>query len=100
MISDERVVAKWTHIKHSAKTRDIPFGLSLKRVRQLLSTKRDYYTGEPLTAPSFDRVDNAVGYVDSNVVVCNERINFAKANLSVEVIRSLYNGLKKHGNVK
>ena len=100
MVSDERVVAKWRQVKSSAGGRGIPFGMSLKRIRQLLNTKRDYYTGEPLTNPSFDRVDNSIGYIDSNVVVCNEGINFAKGNLSVGTIRTLYKGLKKHGNVR
>lgn len=101
-VRDSRVVEKYTRILLSANKRGIEFDLTLKKIRSLLNTRKCFFTGVELThlpdldnSLTFDRVDNSVGYIDSNVVACSRKFNFMKANLEVEDIRLLSQGLKK-----
>ena len=102
--SDLQVAQKMINIFDNAKKREIPFDLSFKEVKRLLTRKTCYFTGVPMnTIPShkyqrtFDRVDSFKGYVDGNVVACTQKINGAKDNLSKEEIEALYVGLKNKG---
>lgn len=47
MVSDTFVAKKYIQIHDSAKSRGIKFDMSLKKVRQLLTRKTCYFTGQP-----------------------------------------------------
>ena len=110
-ITDELLVKKFLNTKKSAKSRNIPFDMSLKRIKQLLRTKlcaitgkRIYLYDEPpegvkhVVQPdclSFDRFDSSKGYTDDNVVAVSHEINLKKGNLSMEDIMNLNKGVIK-----
>jgi hypothetical protein len=86
----------------SADNRGIEFDLSLKRVRQLLNTKKCFISGERLNRIqqdpnqlTFDRLDNTKGYTDDNVVACSLRINRLKDSLTIDDITMLYMAIQK-----
>jgi hypothetical protein len=98
MITDIDVATKFMSLKHSAQSRGIEFGLSLSRVRQLLNTRRCYFTRLPFEqegpfARSIDRIDSSRGYVDDNVVACTIEINRRKSDLTLKEIECLYRGM-------
>ena len=98
MITDIIVAKKFMSLHSSATSRGIQFELSLNKVRQLLSAKRCYYTNKPFddeNKRSIDRVDNNIGYIDSNVVACELDFNQRKGDLTVEDITLMYEGVKK-----
>jgi hypothetical protein len=101
-ISDLDVAKKMVAIKMSADNRGIEFDLSLKRVRQLLNTKKCFISGERLNRIqqdpnqlTFDRLDNTKGYTDDNVVACSLRINRLKDSLTIDDITMLYMAIQK-----
>jgi hypothetical protein len=99
-ISDLDVARKLVQLSDSAKSRGIEFGLSHKRVKQLLIAKTCFFTGAPFQASgtmsrSIDRIDSSVGYIDSNVVACTVDINGKKSNLTFDEIESLYKNMLK-----
>ncbi len=102
MISDIEIALKMCQISASAKSRNIPFDMSFKKIKQLLLTKRCYFTNVELNnihndenQLTFDRVDNTKGYIDSNVVACSKRFNTVKGNLTPIEIELLYKALMK-----
>jgi hypothetical protein len=101
-ISDLDVAKKMVAIKMSADNRGIEFDLSLKRVRQLLNTKKCFISGERLNRIqqdpnqlTFDRLDNTKGYTNDNVVACSLRINRLKDSLTIDDITMLYMAIQK-----
>jgi hypothetical protein len=101
-ITDLDVAKKLLAIKNSADSRGIHFDMSLRRVRQLLNTKKCYITGIQLSIDhkdpnqlTFDRLDNNKGYTDDNVVACSLRMNKLKDSLSIEEITMLYMAIQK-----
>lgn len=101
-ISDLEVAKKLVAIKTSADSRGIDFDLSLRKVRQLLATKRCYISGVKLNRVqndpnqlTFDRLDNTKGYTDENVVACSLKMNRLKDSLTVEDITMLYMAIQK-----
>ena len=101
-ISHLDVAKKLVAIKTSADSRGIEFNLSLKRVRQLLNTKRCFISGARLNRIqqdpnqlTFDRLDNTKGYTDDNVVACSLRINRLKDSLTIDDITMLYMAIQK-----
>jgi hypothetical protein len=102
MVSDIEVAHKMCQISTSAKSRNIPFDMTFKKVKQLLLTKKCYFTNAELNnihnddnQLTFDRVDNTKGYIDSNVVGCSKRFNTIKGNLTPTEIELLYKGVMK-----
>jgi hypothetical protein len=105
VVSDLEVGKKLVSIAKSAESRGIHFDMSFKRVKQLLNTKRCFISGVELNRiPSdkrqltFDRLDNNLGYIDSNVVACSLRMNQLKNDISVNEILLLYNAINKKKN--
>lgn len=101
-ISDLEVAKKLVAIKTSADSRGIEFNLSLKRVRQLLNTKKCFISGVKLNRIqqdpnqlTFDRLDNTKGYTDDNVVACSLRMNRLKDSLTIDDITMLYMAIQK-----
>jgi hypothetical protein len=103
-MDDITVARKLVSIEDSAKKRGVHFNLSFKRCKQLLITKRCYYTGKPfdykINIRTFDRVDNSKGYVDDNVVACTKSFNEIKKNLTVDEITLLFKKVTNHINKK
>lgn len=101
-VSDIDVAKKLVAIKASADTRGIEFDMSLRRVRQLLNTRKCYITGSNLNRIqgddnqlTFDRLDNTKGYTDDNVVACSLRMNRLKDSLTIDDITMLYMAVVK-----
>lgn len=101
-ISDLDVAKKLVAIKTSADSRGIAFDLSLRKVRQLLATKRCFISGVKLNRIqndpnqlTFDRLDNSKGYTDDNVVACSLKMNRLKDSLTVDEITMLYMAIQK-----
>lgn len=101
-VTDLEVAKKLISIKSSADGRALEFDLSLKKVRQLLSTKKCYISGAKLNRVqgdnnqlTFDRLDNTKGYTDDNVVACSLKMNRLKDSLTIEDITMLYMAIVK-----
>lgn len=101
IITDLDVVTKWQQLRQSAASRNISFDLSLKKVRQILSTNKCYYTGvvfdqnSPSKVKTVDRLHNDQGYTDSNVVACTQYINARKGSMSPDDVQAIYKALKR-----
>jgi hypothetical protein len=101
IITDEDIVKKYTSLQSSARSRKIPFELSLRKMRSLLNAKTCYYTGLVFSETiedlkrSIDRVDSSRGYVDDNVVPCIVRINNLKSNIDYKELMLILKGMKK-----
>lgn len=88
---EHRIINKWNSIQASAHSRGKEFNLTLLSVRNLLSAKKCYYTGRPLTEKniSIDRIDNTKGYVIGNVCACDIEVNNLKNSLSKKDIEKI-----------
>lgn len=96
-MTDLQIAQKYINLANSAKSRGKEFNLTITSIRNLLSAKKCYYTGLPLTNESrtIDRIDNNKGYVKGNVCACHVRINLLKADLSISDIIRLAKKLDK-----
>lgn len=100
-MDDIQIAKKLINLQHSARDRKIKFNVSFRKMKQLMSRKTCYYTGERFTETiirSIDRVDNDRGYLDDNIVVCTVKINGIKDNLTLNQIDSLNNKIKQFLN--
>lgn len=101
-VTDIQVAKKLLALKTSAESRGIEFDLSLRKVRQILNTKKCYISGVALNRKenspnqlTFDRLDNSKGYVDDNVVACSVKVNQMKGNLTFVEIEMLFRAIQK-----
>lgn len=101
-IDDLFVAKKLVMLSASANKRGLEFSISFSKLKKVLNTKKCYFTGVLLNRItdddhqlSIDRVDNNVGYIDSNIVACGSAFNKRKGSLTVEEIKYIYNALKK-----
>lgn len=107
-VTDMMVCEKMIAKKVNATSRGIKFDISFKRMKQLMKQKTCFYTGQELIlgqisatsgpAPntmSIDRVENHIGYIDSNVVACCHWVNVMKRNMTIEQVTQLYKGMQK-----
>lgn len=87
---DLYVAQKLGQKAHNAHQRGIEFDMSFQSMKNLLKSKKCYYTGIPLTRPvhgealrasdlTIDRVDASKGYVKGNVVACCHAANQVKS---------------------
>lgn len=90
----------WSHLKASAKKRDIPFTLVPTDIDEI---------GIPITCPilgiplyfhknmveddsiSFDRIDSTKGYSVDNLIVISYRANILKSNATLDEMRKIVN---------
>jgi hypothetical protein len=105
VVSDLEVARKLSSIAKSAESRGIHFDMSFRRVKQLLNTKKCFISGVELNRIpndkrqlTFDRLDNDLGYIDSNVVACSLHMNQLKSAITVNEIVLLYNAINKKKN--
>lgn len=99
---DDLVIArKLVQLEQSAASRGLDFGLKFETVRKLMTQKNCYYTGVELTEKqgeptqrTIDRLDNAKGYVEGNVVACTQDINLKKGHMTLGEIKAIYSKVK------
>ncbi len=102
LAGDLRIAKKLCSLSSSAASRGIAFNLSFKRLKELLTTKNCYYTGVPFVTGhpqnqrTLDRINNDLGYIDSNVIACTKQINNRKANLTITELKQCIRGVLKH----
>lgn len=73
---------KYRDYKDAAKTREIPFKISLKEFESFW-LKPCWYCNAPIKTIGLDRINNRKGYTLSNLVPCCKFCNIAKHDLSV-----------------
>lgn len=84
----------------NAKKRGIDFTLSFTSMKNLMSAKRCYYTGLPLTKSdgsgemrlsdaTIDRIDGSKGYIAGNVVACCHGANQMKGQFEAMGVKGL-----------
>lgn len=101
MVTDIRVAEKLLSLRNNAIKRNIEFNISFKKLKQLLNSKRCFYTGVEFDSEiddlklSIDRVDSSLGYIDSNIVACTIKINQIKSNISEEDMVLILSGIQK-----
>lgn len=102
MKNDLRIANKYIKLSVSAKDRNIDFNLSLTKLINIYKSKKCFYTGEILNPDNFsiDRVNNDLGYIDSNIVACTSRINQCKGNMTLKDFMLIYKKLKRLKLVK
>ena len=105
-ISDMDLAIRYVRKLQSCKGRNIEFNLSLKRYKQLILTKRCFYTGVLMNdiehhpkQLTLDRIDASVGYTDENTVACCLDINRKKSDLTIKEIEKIYLKLKRKGKL-
>jgi hypothetical protein len=88
---DKKVFMQWFHsIKHRAAKQDIyfdlnPFTLVVPQVCPVLGIPLERGIGGSTPhSPSVDRLVSELGYTDSNINVVSNKVNTAKANLTVD----------------
>jgi hypothetical protein len=79
--ADEALCRKYLNKLKNAKDRGLDFNLSLTSIKNIMRSKKCYYTGLPLTIENstIDRVDSKVGYSKGNVVACHHEVNQLKS---------------------
>ena len=94
---ETHVAKKYCAVRQSAERRGIEFNINLTTIRNILKSKRCYYTGVILNniqdddnQLTIDRVDNTKGYVIGNVVACSKKFNLRKHSLTPKEIQLLY----------
>lgn len=81
---ERRLVRKYNHVRVSALRRQILF--SIEREKFVIITKQNCYYCDSystiINPNGLDRVDNSLGYIESNVVSCCKQCNFGKNEFS------------------
>ena len=106
--------SRMTQIKSRARDKNIEFNITPEYLKQLYDKQEGkcFYTdipmttkygvGKLLTALSIDRIDTTKGYIIGNVVLCTNRINSIKSDLTLEEIREwipkIYERIKTNRN--
>lgn len=90
----------------NARERCIEFDMTFQSMKNILSAKKCYYTGLPLTRTrhgtfpvrgsdlTIDRIDSSKGYVKGNVVACSHAANQLKSQVESAGIPGLEMGIK------
>lgn len=95
-----------TQIKHRAKTKNIPFNISLKYLLSIKSDVCPVFNTELLWAqkrkkndinsPSLDRIIPKLGYVEGNVAFISFKANNIKSDANCEELEKVLNWLKQY----
>ena len=90
----------------NARERGIEFDMTFQAMKNILSAKKCYYTGLPLTKArhgslplrgsdlTIDRLDHTKGYVKGNVVACSHAANQLKAQVEKAGVAGLKMGVR------
>jgi short subunit dehydrogenase-like uncharacterized protein len=89
----------------AAKTRGVPFSLEFSDISwpdycPALGTKLDYslgigHTKDPRITPSFDRLDNSLGYEPGNVVIISKAANSIKSSFTATDVQLVADWLRR-----
>lgn len=95
-----------TQVKHRAKTKNLPFNISLDYLLLLNSDVCPIFNTELLWAqkrkkndpdcPSLDRIIPKLGYVKGNVAFISFRANNIKSDANCEELEKVLNWLKQY----
>lgn len=92
---------KFTLKKSFAKRNGIEFNINFGELEfpescPILNIKLDYFaTGYPKdNSPSFDRIDNTLGYVTGNVYVISNRANTLKNSATIDEVEAILNYMR------
>jgi repressor of nif and glnA expression len=101
---DLYVAKKMSSKASNAKDRGIEFNLTFASMRNLLSAKKCYYTGLPMTKPTgvkqvgsdltIDRIDASKGYIKGNVVACCYAANQLKSQVEAAGLEGIKMGAR------
>ncbi len=82
-MNDLDLAKKYIQKSKNAKSRNIEFSISLVIFRNMMKSKKCYFTGLDLNdkTRTIDRVDNKLGYVTGNVRSCHEDFNRLKGTI-------------------
>lgn len=85
---DIKLAHKYINKLHSCKSRNIEFDLPFQSYKNLMRSKKCYYSGVALISGeaskhgdnvlTIDRIDNNKGYIKGNVVACSSLMNQLK----------------------
>ena len=91
--------------KKRAKSRNVPFGLTLEFIEYLLEYPFCFYLGIELspgkdgksidTSPTIDCIVPELGYIVPNIRLCSFKANTMKSNSSLEELEMLVSKLKR-----
>ena len=87
---------------YAAKIYKKEFKLSFEKFKELRAQKNCFYCEEPLKKVTIDRVDNSIGYLDTNVVASCWYCNNLKSNhnLTKKDLEKILNTLKEINTFK
>lgn len=104
---DLYVADKFRRKAENARERGIEFTLTFQSMRNILSSKKCYYTGMPLTRTrhtelgpirasdlTIDRIDSSKGYIKGNVVACSHAANQLKSQVEGAGIMGFQMGIR------
>lgn len=88
-------ISKWHSLKRRCSDKGLPFSLTVAQIKKLQTAKTCFFTGaeftnKPQDKPTFDRLEPVLGYVNGNVVVCTQKVNLLKADLTFDEIEKMY----------
>jgi len=76
------IYGRFNHYKSQAKIRKISFSLLLEDFKKRWN-KNCFYCDDKIKTIGLDRINNKLGYVEDNIVVCCFSCNRAKGNFSI-----------------
>ncbi len=92
-------ISKWQSLKRRCSDKGLSFNLTVAQIKKLQASKTCFFTGveftyKPQGVQTFDRLEPSLGYVHGNVVVCTQKVNLLKADLTFDEIEKMYLKLK------
>ena len=81
-------------ILHAAKRKKLPFDVDVEFIENLLNTQCFYCEESRLNFLGLDRIDNSLGYLKSNVVVCCTTCNLIRRDMPYDAWMILAQSMK------
>jgi len=85
--------------RRSAKYKNLDLKLSGEQLVRLLKQKCSYCNAAPNPINGIDRINNALGYVESNVTTACRTCNLAKRDMSLDEFKAWIGRAAKHMGV-
>lgn len=95
-----KIKARFRHyVKGANRKNAVSWNLDLEQFEKFWQ-KPCFYCGNPIETIGLDRINNYIGYCESNVVSCCKTCNFAKGNKTTEeFFERLFNIVKNKFNI-
>ncbi|QPI13825.1 hypothetical protein MYO4S_00069 [Serratia phage 4S] len=103
MNMQKRVNSKHSQVRHSARTRNLKFNLTKEHIENLITQTHCAYSGKMFSASdpmTFERIDNAKGYIMGNVIPVKASLNHARGNLELSDIIQNLSFAEHHNKVR